>query len=95
VDAAAQGRRLVFEDLDVDDSDSPSIGLAPDGASWEDVADHLKIAHNPVLVGPDGSGQYAGAYWTGTRMEVAADLGPDRDEALDEFRDILRERGDL
>jgi hypothetical protein len=85
----------VFEDLDVDDSDSPPIGLAPDGVSWEEVADHIKIAHNPVLVGPDGSGQYAGAYWTGTRMEVAGDLGSDRDEALDEFRDILRERGDL
>jgi hypothetical protein len=85
----------VLEDLDVDDSESPPIGLAPDGVSWEEVGDHLKIAHNPVLVGPDGSGQYAGAYWTGTRMEVAGDLGSDRDEALDEFRDILRERGDL
>ena len=85
----------MFDDLDVDDSDSPPIGLAPVGVSWEEVTDHVKIAHNPVLVGPDGSGQYAGAYWTGTRMEVAGDLGSDRDEALDEFRHILRERGDL
>jgi hypothetical protein len=85
----------VFEDPEVDDSESPAIAFAPAGASWEDVADHLKIAHNPVLVGPDGDGGYAGAYWTGTQMEVAGDLGPDRDEALDEFRNILRERGDL
>lgn len=85
----------MFEDPEVDDSEPPAIAFAPAGASWDDVADHLKIAHNPVLVGPDGDGEYAGAYWTGLKMEIAGELGSDRDEALDEFRDILRERGDL
>jgi len=28
-------------------------------------------------------------------MVVAADLGPDLDEALDEFRELLRQRGEL
>jgi hypothetical protein len=88
-------RKSVLENLEVDDSEPPAIGLAGAGVGWDEVADHLKIAHNPVLVGPDGDGGYAGAYWTGTQMEVAGDLGPDRDEALDEFRNILRERGDL
>lgn len=85
----------MLEILDVDDSEPPAIGIAPAGVSWDDVADHLKIAHNPLLVGPDDDGEYTGAYWTGTRMEIAGDLGSDQDEALGEFRDILRERGDL
>jgi hypothetical protein len=39
--------------------------------------------------------EYAGAYWTGTEMIVLDDLGPDQDEALDDFRDQLRQRGEL
>jgi hypothetical protein len=31
---------------------------------------------------------------TGTKMIVAEDLGPDEDEAVAEFREILRERGE-
>ena len=85
----------MLDDLDVDDSEPPAIGLVPAGVSWDEVADHIKIAHHPVLVGPDDDGQYAGAYWTGAQMETATDLGDDQDNALREFRDILRERGDL
>jgi hypothetical protein len=84
----------VLEDLDFDDSDSPAIGLVPPGVSWAEVHDHIKIAHNSLLVLPDGSDQYAGAYWTGTEMVVVDDLGPDQDEAVDEFRALLRERGE-
>jgi hypothetical protein len=85
----------VLENLDVDDTEAPAIGLVPAGVNWDEVADHIKIAHNPVLVGPDDGGEYAGAYWTGTRMEIVGDLGSDQDDALGEFRDVLRERGDL
>ena len=34
-----------------------------------------------------------GAYWAGTSVVIADDLGPDHDEAVSEFRDLLRERG--
>ena len=34
---------------------------------------------------------YAGAYWTGTEMAVVEDLGPDQDQAIDEFRVYLQE----
>jgi hypothetical protein len=85
----------VFENLDVDDSESPPIGLVPAGTGWSEVTDHVKIVHNPLLVGPDADGQYAGAYWHDSAMVVAEDLGSDQDEAIDEFRDILREQGHL
>jgi len=56
----------VLDDLECDDSEPPAIGLVRAGVSWEDVQDHIKIAHNPLLVLPEGSDQYAGVYWTGT-----------------------------
>jgi hypothetical protein len=81
----------VLEDLDFDDSDSPAIGLVPPGVSWEQVRDHIKIAHHHLLVPPAGGGGYSGAYWTGTDMAVVEDLGPDPEEAIDEFRAFLQE----
>jgi hypothetical protein len=42
---------------------------------------------------PDGD-DYSGAYWTGTEMAVVQDLGPDQEEAIDEFRAFLREHGE-
>jgi hypothetical protein len=85
----------VLDDLDIDDSDSPAIGLVPPGVSWDQVYDHIKIAHHSLLVPPaaDG-GQFVGAYWTGTDMVVLDDLGADQDEAVDEFRALLQERGE-
>jgi hypothetical protein len=86
----------VLEDLDFDDSDSPPIGLVPPGISWEQVHDHIKIAHQSLLVPPPADGgQFAGAYWTGTDMVVLDDLGPDQDQAVEEFRALLQERGEV
>jgi hypothetical protein len=85
----------MLDDLTYDDSEPPTIGLVPAGVSWDDVYDHIKIAHSPLLVGPDADGQYAGAYWASTEMVVADDLGSDPEQALDEFRDLLRERGEV
>lgn len=84
----------MLDDLEYDDSEPPTIGLVRAGVSWEDVQDHVKIAHHPLLVLPEGSAQYAGAYWAGTTMVVADDLGPDQEQAICEFRDLLRERGE-
>jgi hypothetical protein len=84
----------MLEDLAYDDSEPPAIGLVPAGITWDEVQDHIKIAHSPLLVGPEASGQYAGAYWASTRMVVVGDLGSDQEQALGEFRDILRERGE-
>ncbi len=88
------GRRPVLDDLAYDDGDSPAIGLVPPGVSWAEVADHIKIAHHPLLVPLADGGGYAGAYWAGTRLLVADDLGPDQDEAVIEFREFLREHGE-
>jgi hypothetical protein len=86
----------VLEGLEVDDADAPAIGLVPPGVSWEEVRDHIKIVHQHLLVPPDcaGGGDYAGAYWTGTEMAVVADLGPDQDAAIGEFRAFLQEHGE-
>jgi hypothetical protein len=83
----------VLDGLEHDDSESPSIGLVPDGVSWEEVQDHLKIAHGPLLVRQDG--EYTGLYWTGTQAVAVGDLSPDLDQALGEFRDALREAGQM
>jgi hypothetical protein len=88
-------RGRVLDGLGYDDSEPPSIGLVPPGTSWDEVHDHIKIAHNFLLVQPEPDGEYAGAYWTGSEMIVLDDLGADQDEALDEFRDELRQRGEL
>lgn len=85
----------MLDDLAYDDSDPPAIGLVPPGVSWDEVQDHIKIAHGPLLVGPAASGQYAGAYWAGARMVIADDLGSDQEQALREFRDVLHERGEV
>jgi hypothetical protein len=67
--------------------------MVPEGVTWDEVRDHIKIAHDFMLVpGADG---YAGAYWTGTAMVVLEGLGADHDEALAEFRDQLGQRGEL
>ena len=81
-------------DLEFDDADSPAIGLVPPGVSWDEVRDHIKIAHHSLLVPPAGGGQFAGAYWTGTDMVVIDDLGCDQDQAIEEFRALLQERGE-
>ncbi|HEV3095899.1 MAG TPA: hypothetical protein VG104_02025 [Candidatus Dormibacteraeota bacterium] len=82
----------MLEDLEFDDSDSPAIGLVPPGVSREEVRDHIKIAHHHLLIPPAGGGdEYSGAYWTGTSMAVVEDLGPDQDQAIDEFRAYLQE----
>jgi hypothetical protein len=84
----------MLDGLAYDDSESPPIGLVPAGVPWNAVKNHIKIAHSPLLAGPDASGQYVGAYWAGTELLVAGDLGPDPEQALREFRDFLRERGE-
>ena len=84
----------MLDDLEYEDSESPAIGLVRTGVPWEDVQDHIKIAHHPLLVLPEGSTQYAGAYWTGTDMVVVGDLGSDQDQAIDEFRAFLQEHGE-
>ena len=81
----------MLEDFEIDDSGSPAIGLVPPGVSWEQVRDHIKIAHHHLLVPAADGGEYAGAYWTGTDMAVVEDLGPDQDQAIDEFRAYLQE----
>ena len=85
----------MLDDLAYDDSEEPPVSLVPPGVSWDEVRDHIKIAHGPLLVGPAADGQYAGAYWARMQMVVAGDLGSDQDEALREFRDILHERGEV
>jgi hypothetical protein len=84
----------VFDDLEYDDSESPAIGLVPTGVRWEDIQDHIKIAHHPLLALPGGSAEYVGVYWTGTATAVVEDLGSDHDQAIGDFRDFLRERGE-
>jgi hypothetical protein len=91
----------VLENLDIDDSDSPAIGLVPPGVTWQEVRDHMKIAHHAVLMPPsDGAddvstddmrAEYTGAYWSGTDMILIPDLGPDQEQAIDEFRTFLQE----
>jgi len=84
----------VLEDLEYDDSESPAIGLVPAGVRWEDVQNHIKIVHSPLLAWlPDGA-QYVGAYWAGAELVVAEDLGSDQEQAINEFRSFLRERGE-
>jgi hypothetical protein len=84
----------MLDGLTYDDSEPPSIALVPPGTSWAEVRDHIKLAHDFLLVLEPGGG-YAGAYWTGTEMMVVDDLGGDQDEALDDFREQLSQRGEL
>ena len=84
----------MLEDLEFDDSDSPAIGLVPAGVTWNEVRDHIKIAHHSLLVPPADGREYAGAYWTGTEMVVVEDLGPDQDQAVEQFRAFLQEHGE-
>jgi hypothetical protein len=83
----------VLDDITSDDSESPTIGLVPAGVTWEQVQDHIKIMHAPLLVRPDDAGGYVGAYWDGTKLVVAGDLGSDQEQAIQEFREFLREHG--
>ena len=81
----------MLEDLEFDDAGSPAIGLVPPGVSWQQVNDHIKIAHHHLLIPPADGGEYTGAYWTGTKMALVEDLGLDEEEAIDEFRAFLAE----
>jgi hypothetical protein len=84
----------VLDDLEYDDGEAPAIGLVPAGVPWEDIQDHIKIVHGPLLVLPGGGTEYVGVYWAGTAAVVIRDLGPDHDQAIDDFREFLRERGE-
>ena len=84
----------MLEDLEFDDADSPAIGLVPPGVSWDEVRDHIKIAHHHLLVHSADGDDYSGVYWAGTDMAVVEDLGPDQEEAIDEFRAFLQEHGE-
>ena len=83
----------MIDDLEYDDGGAPAIGLVGDGVRWEDVQDHIKIAHGPLLVLLEGSTEYAGVYWTGTNAVMTEGLGPDHEQAILEFRELLVERG--
>ena len=85
----------MLDGLSYDDSEPPSVGLVPAGPAWDEVPAHIQIAHNFLLVETEPDGEYAGAYWTGSEMIVLDDLGPDLDDALDDFREQLRQRGEL
>lgn len=85
----------MLEGLTYDDNDFPPIGVVASGTSWKDVVDHIKIAHDFLVIPPDGDGSWSGAYWTGTEMTVMQDLGPDQDEAVENLREELRGRGEL
>jgi len=85
----------VLEDLEFDDAGAPAIGLVPPGVSWQQVRDHIKIAHHHLLIPPADGGDYTGAYWTGSKMALVEDLGPDQDDALDEFRAFLAEHDEI
>jgi hypothetical protein len=85
----------MLDDVEYDDHEAPAIGLVPAGVPWEEVLDHIKIAHHPLLITPgDGGDQYLGAYWANAQLALAEDLGSDQDEAIGEFREFLRERGE-
>jgi hypothetical protein len=83
----------MLDGLTYDDSEPPAIALVPPGTSWDAVHDHIKIAHDFLLV--EAADGHAGAYWTGTEMVVLDGLGADQDEALAEFREQLSQRGEL
>ena len=85
----------MLEDLEFDDVGSPAIGLVPPGISWQQVHDHIKIAHHHLLVPPDTDGDYTGVYWTGREMALVSDLGSDQEEAIEEFRAYLQEHDEI
>jgi hypothetical protein len=88
------GETTVLDDLEYDDSESPTIGLAPVGVPWEDIQAHIRIAHQPLVLLPKAGAEYVGVYWTGTAIAVVEDLGSDHDQAISDFRTSLRERGE-
>jgi hypothetical protein len=85
----------LLNDLEYDDLESPAIGLVLGVAAWTDVQDHIKIAHSPLLVLLAEGAEYTGVYWTGTEAVQVRELGPDIEEAIDEFRAVLNERGEV
>jgi hypothetical protein len=88
------GSGPMLDDLAYDDSAAPAIGLVPPGVSWDEIRDHIKIAHSHLLIPPGSDGEYVGAYWSGTEMLLVSELGDDQDEAIAEFRDFLQEHGE-
>jgi hypothetical protein len=50
----------VLDDLEYDDSEPPAIALVPAGVPWEDIQDHIKIAHHPLVVLPAGGTELCG-----------------------------------
>jgi hypothetical protein len=84
----------LLDDLVYDDSESPAIGLVPAGVAWVDVQDHVKIAHHPLLVLLPGTDEHVGVYWAVAALVVVGDLSPDEEQAVQEFRAVLRERGE-
>lgn len=84
----------MLDDVEYDDGESPAIGLVPPGVPWDDIQDHIKIAHHPLLVLPDGSDDYVGVYWSAAAMAVTGGFGSDLDQAISDFREFLRERGE-
>ena len=85
----------MFEEVDVDDTDLPAITVIQQSATWDEVYDHIKISHAPLLVMPDGGEDYVGAWWTGTEMVKTEELGPDLDDAVADFRQYLQDRGQM
>lgn len=80
--------------LEFDDGESPEIGPVPAGVPWEQAQNHIKIAHDPLLVPPGGSAQYLGANWAGTKLVVPRISDQNLEQAIREFGEFLRERGE-
>jgi hypothetical protein len=83
----------LISNITVDATEPPEIDLLQAPLPWEQVQNHVGIAHRPVLAPQPDSDQYKGVYWNNqTRsVEVTGDLGSDQGQAAGGFRAFLRE----
>ena len=81
----------MLEDLEFDDAGSPAIGLVPPGVTWQQVHDHIKIAHHHLLIPRPTAGTTPASTGPAPRWPWSSDLGPTQEEAIEEFRAFLQE----
>jgi hypothetical protein len=77
--------------IEIDDTEPPIIDVLVKPLPWKEIESHVRVSQRFLLAEIPDSGQYRGVYRAGSGIATTGDLGTDREAAVKQFREYLRQ----